>query len=274
MAGSRREGGREQGVDHEHQQQDGIRGSNGVLVPSTSTATFLVHLAVEEDLVLLIKRLREREIEVEMGIGTEIVIGIVIGTVIGTVIEIGIEKKIKTDIGTETHVVGETIIEIPSDIIGKVATMASTGGTRVPNPAEGAHAVVVVAIAAAEVAGEREAGIRTMRKAGESELEAGVAIGMMHQEDIGAGVATTTVSVTEIEISIVNVTETVRDTGIAGESRMLLQGLEAEVGRQEGSLLVGTRAPSKHCIMAHVWVNYAGISLMESIDHYIHIVQV
>jgi len=69
---------------------------------------------------------------------------------------------------------------------------------------------------------------------------------MKGQEDIGAGVATETE--TEIETGIVIENVTVRGIEIAGESQMFIQGLGAEVGSQEGSLLVGTKAPSKHCI--------------------------
>jgi hypothetical protein len=54
--------------------------------------------------------------------------------------------------------------------------------------------------------------------------------------------------VIEIESGTVTVTVTVRGIGIAEESRMSLQGLGAEVGSQEGSLLVGTRTPIKHVL--------------------------
>jgi hypothetical protein len=83
---------------------------------------------------------------------------------------------------------------------------------------------------------------------------------MKGQEDIGAEVVTMTAIV--IEIGIVTVIERrtgtgtgtviVRGIGIAKESRTSIQGLEAEVRSQEGSLLVGNRTPSKHCIMAHI----------------------
>jgi hypothetical protein len=300
MGESQKEGSREQGVDHEHQQQDGTRGSRGVLALSTSTAMSLVHLAAEEDPALLLEHPPGRETEAEMVIAT--------GT--GTGIGIGIEKGIetKTGIGTKTHVVDEMIIGILIDISGKVGTMGLMRGKRFPNRAEGAHAVVAVAAAAAaaEAAGGREAKIGIMRKvvraAGVpvlsgsmravegSEVEAEVAIGMKDREDIEAGLATVAVTVTEneneneIETGIVivivivivteNAIETVRGIGIAGESRMSRLGLGAEVGSQRGSLLVGTRALSKHCIMAHMGVGYGAIPFMRNIDHYIHIVRV
>ena len=82
---------------------------------------------------------------------------------------------------------------------------------------------------------------------------------------------TVIVIVIEIEsgtvIVIVIVIVIVRGIGIAEESRTSIQGLGAEVGSREGSLLVGTRTPSKHCIK-RAWGNYGTIPFMESIGHY------
>jgi len=162
MGESQKEGSREQGVDHERQQQDGSRGSRGALVLSTSTAMFLAHLAVEEDPASLLEHPQGREIEAEMVIetGSGSVIGIEIVT------ETGTETKIGT--GTKTHAVDETIIETLIDIIVKVAMMGLMREKRFPNQAEGALAVeaIAAAAAAAEVAGGTEAEIGITKRAG------------------------------------------------------------------------------------------------------------
>ena len=125
---------------------------------------FLVHPAVEEDLVLLLERLPGRGIGAEMATETEIGTGTGTGTGTVTVSERGTETKIGT--GTKTRAVDETITGTLIETSGEVAMMWLMIEKMYPNRVEGAHAVVPAAVAEVEAAGETEAEIGSMRKVG------------------------------------------------------------------------------------------------------------
>jgi hypothetical protein len=222
------------------------------------------------------------------GIGTVIEKGTETKIGIGTKTHVVDETVTRTliDISTKVAMMGLTREKrFPNPAEGALAVEAIAAAAAAAEVAGGTEAEIGITRRSGRAAGA-PALSGSMRAVGESEVEAGAATGVRRQEDIGVGVATMTVietgivtvtvtatatatvtvtaivivivieSVTviviEIESGTVTVTVTVRGIGIAEESQMSLQGLGAEVGSQEGSLLVGTRTPIKHCIMAHI----------------------